>query len=447
MLKNKRVLVIAAVVLITAIAFWINNMSRAHSARHEVRSMTNKMKTYCVGRYLIDLPEETEVNYGKTWIDGVDITYMERRPGEASFEERVNAKEQELKAQRNDLDQISLEQVDEIKQTHLSGKIFTYGRKQTTLKRDGKPYVVENVAAEAWLYAPGVEYQFSSSLISPRRVSNMTRLASDLHPLRPNEIPTEPGFCFERGLIVGPPEPGQIESIVLHFRMKQFPDVVGNLSFHVNGGDKLNSGLLVRDKRASLGPQYDHLFTPIFKGERVINGIPGEEASEKVKELNGTRAHSFMWQSVGKLHNVDAPAISLDMDTGYGPPGKPLNSSLPDQAAIDLWKKISGTLRLRPTTTAKPSTQAGPSSDSGAAKRMPLGTQVSSLRSCPETGVYECSSDALGVARRRVYITLGRPMPSAFMPNPKTGISGVFGAQQQKEIETVWTLVSYDKDV
>ena len=78
--------------------------------------------------------------------------------------------------------------------------------------------------------------------------------------------------------------------------------------------------------------------------------------------------------------------------------------------------------------------------------RLPLGTQVSSLRSCPESGVYECPADAPGVTERRIYISQGRPMPSAFITQPKSGVSGLFGSQEQQEVETTWTLVAYERD-
>ena len=80
------------------------------------------------------------------------------------------------------------------------------------------------------------------------------------------------------------------------------------------------------------------------------------------------------------------------------------------------------------------------------APRLPLGTQVSSLRSCPESGIYECPADAPGVTERRPYIAQGRPMPSAFATTTKPGIAGLFSSQDQQEVETTWTLVAYEQD-
>lgn len=84
--------------------------------------------------------------------------------------------------------------------------------------------------------------------------------------------------------------------------------------------------------------------------------------------------------------------------------------------------------------------------DNLAPPRLPLGTQVSSLRSCPESGIYECPADSLGVTEHPLFIHKGRPMPIAFITQTKPGISGVFGKHEEQEVEVTWTLVGYEMD-
>ena len=86
------------------------------------------------------------------------------------------------------------------------------------------------------------------------------------------------------------------------------------------------------------------------------------------------------------------------------------------------------------------------SDDNGTAKRLPLGTKVSSLRSCPESGIYQCAPDVPGVTERRIFIAQGRPMPAATIMVPKRGVATFFGAQEPKEFETTWTLVSHKEE-
>ena len=77
-------------------------------------------------------------------------------------------------------------------------------------------------------------------------------------------------------------------------------------------------------------------------------------------------------------------------------------------------------------------------------QRLALGTQVSSLRSCPETGLYECAADTPGITEQRVLVKQGRPMPSGFIAQTKPGIAGILGAKEPEAVETLWTLVAYE---
>ena len=82
--------------------------------------------------------------------------------------------------------------------------------------------------------------------------------------------------------------------------------------------------------------------------------------------------------------------------------------------------------------------------DNLAPPRLALGTQVSSLRSCPETGLYECAADTPGITEQRVLVKQGRPMPSGFIAQAKPGIAGLLGAKEPEAVETIWTLVAYE---
>jgi hypothetical protein len=79
----------------------------------------------------------------------------------------------------------------------------------------------------------------------------------------------------------------------------------------------------------------------------VINGFYGEEILQRVDELNGVKLHDFMWESFGHTKDVLLPKLTLELSTGIGRPGAPVNSSLSDVEALALWEKISSSLRRR----------------------------------------------------------------------------------------------------
>ena len=442
-LKQKSIVLITGVALLATAAVWGNNLRREISGGKEVKQMTEKMVTYCVGRYLIDLPQDTIVNDGATRINNIRITFIELDLKQPPFRERLKAREEELKAEKNRAGMPFLESATDVSSAPLKGRLFQYGRTSNTLiGDDDKPYVAVSDEAELWLHGPVYEeYRLETDLIRVAQIDKIVRLARRLQPIPANQIPTEPGFCFERGIILDPPTQIQVESIVLHFKLKKYPDVVGNFFMGTNG-DKLAETLLQRDAKNDINQRYASHFKPIFKGERVINGIPGEEVSEKVKEMNGTSAHSFMWDARGK---VNAPFISFDISTGYGQPGNPLNSSLPDKAATELWKKISGSIRLRPTTPGKTSDATDPNNPSPAtANRLPLKSKVTSAVNCPQTGIWECAADAPGITEHRRLMTAGQGMPYGVTQRPAKGLGGFLGKVDDDTVEIIWTLVGYE---
>ena len=276
-----------------------------------------------------------------------------------------------------------------------------------------------------------------------------TRLLPNLRARKPNEIPSEPGFCIEKGFIADDGKTPQHEYAELNFRFKQWPDVTVSVYSRTNG-DKLEDSLLTRIKKP-LPLEFAEAAKGIKtfrQGKRVIGPHQGEEVLDALPTGHGYPVHHFVWDVAGEPRSIFTPHIHIELGTGSGRSinQRYMQPSLTDKQAIELYDRIVNSIRLRPTTPGKTSDAGNnPNSDSGAAKRLPLGTKVSSLRSCPETGVYECPPGAPGVAERRVFIAQYQPMPSAFIIAPKHGVAGFFGGQESKEVETPWTLVAYDK--
>ena len=93
--------------------------------------MTEKMKTVCVGRMLIELPEAAQYELYGASIDGFEIAAFAESP--EAFHARVVAREAEIRAQPDRLGgNKNLEAVREVKtESGLTGKIFVHGRNVT----------------------------------------------------------------------------------------------------------------------------------------------------------------------------------------------------------------------------------------------------------------------------------------------------------------------------
>jgi hypothetical protein len=118
---------------------------------------------------------------------------------------------------------------------------------------------------------------------------------------------------------------------------------------------------------------------------------------------------------------------------------RPVMSFLGEEALVQLWDKISSSIRVRPT--------AAPSS----AKREPPargkpGDTASAGDICPGTGWWECQNagNGAGVAGgRRQFLTMGQRMPQALLLRPQTLWDKLRGTQTTYRLDqpTGWTLV------
>lgn len=322
---------------------------------YEVATMTNKMKTVCVGRMLIDLPEEAQLHWSRASIDGFDIeTFAESSD---AFHARVMARKAEIRSRpdwrggnRN------LETEQEIHtDSGLQGTILVHGRyvKETTagysvdtLRR----IRYEGTALEAHVHGDGISIEVATKNYDLDRVDNLPRLVSRLVPNPRNTIPTEPGFCFDRAWARDPLTADQGERIVLTAGLPRHPDIA--IRFDTMAGIASTSkGLLERNAAShARAPAIVNMrFTTLRAAPRTIGGLAGEELVEQVVEENFALVGGFEWEANGSADDVFAPAITLRMATGKGVHG-PVSPSLSNVAALALWDALSSSVRIRPTS-------------------------------------------------------------------------------------------------
>lgn len=150
---------------------------------------------------------------------------------------------------------------------------------------------------------------------------------------------------MENGIIHGTTPPLPYENVTMFATLKGYPDIAVRLNTAVRKESQESS--LSRHAKNGTAIEFASRIKYLSRKGRDLNGIPGDEVLVRVKESNGTSAHSFMWESPGKGMDVLAPNITLELETGKGSPGNPVNSSLSDEAALQLWRAISSSLRIR----------------------------------------------------------------------------------------------------
>lgn len=310
------------------------------------------MKSVCVGRFLLDVPEGATVTYGAATLAGWKVS-SNREETDQEFTERVKREEDRMASGKNERGAPSLEMVREVQSSDLFGKIFVYQRRWQDWMEGGKVLVAETVSIDAMARSGNVTFEFRSEYRNPKSVEILEKILLQLTAREQAEIPGEAGFCFKRGFIRDPLPLDWNEFTVVFVGFRNHPDA--SLALNMTAGIDSGKTLLQRDLENTVKRQYPSHFHSLRRGARILNGIPGEEVLDRVLEENGVVGHGFMWESLGGSEDVNLPSMALEFDTGHGRPGNPVNSTFSDAEALALWDKISSSLRHRPTTD-KPTT-------------------------------------------------------------------------------------------
>jgi hypothetical protein len=411
--------------------------------QHEVARMTGKMKTVCVGRFLIDLPEEAQLELRQPRIDGFDISAFAETAEE--FQKRVEGREAQIRSKPDRLGgSKNLESAREVTtDSGLVGTIFMHSRTVVEGTQGNglggvERYRHEGITTEALVHGDGISIDLLYVDRDPARIEDLPRLVNRLVANPDNRVPAEPGFCMDRAYVRDPLNADQREQVIMFARLPNHPDI--ELMLMLSAGLKPDKhGVLARADAADEGLSMAERMriTRLRAAPREIGGLAGEELAELVVEENEARGHSFWWEVNGTEDNVFVPNILFKMTTGNGN-RKPVPSSLSDGAALGLWDKISSSIRLRPTQERKPVVAEPPPT--------PLGTYALAGDRCPESGWWKCSEGGNGIGvlgGQRQYIKKGERMPQALLLPPQTLWEKLRGMQPSYESknQTAWKLV------
>jgi len=340
-----------------------------------VARLTGKMKTICVGRFLVDMPEEAVVEFARPRIHGLDIAAFSETADE--FQARLAEREAQIKAKPDRLGgNRNLEMAREVTtESGLTGKIFVHSRAVTEgTAANGlelERYRYEGVAVEALVHGHGVSVDMGSDSYFADRVGNLSNLVNQLVPNLGNKVPKERGFCIDHAYFRDPLKADQREQIRMFARLPSNPDI--EFAFIVMAGTKPDEkGLLERNAESNgrLSMEEKARISKLRAERRTIGGITGEEVAERFDEANNAIVYSFWWEVNGAADNVMNPHLSFTMDTGKGGKG-PVPSLLSQGAAVRLWDKVSSSIRFHHAGSGTNAKTIAPTSVSTSASRAP----------------------------------------------------------------------------
>jgi len=424
---------------VLALTSLIASSVQADYDKQKVAKMTEKMKTRCVGRFLIDLPADAQVTMRYGALGGFDIS-TSNAESEEEFAERLRKEEREIAGAVNEDGQPSLEASKEITVGAGRGKTFVYNRERTKILGDEGFFFSENVQFLSMLRFPGVSVTGEIEWVAPRYIDRLTRILSRIRPLADEEIPSESGFCLGHVILQDPYEHDNVETVVMFAGIPGHPDV--NIALSSMSGTSPAPGLLARHERAvSRFPMFMRLaFSHLREHERTINGLLGEELVLRAREPNFTTGYSFQWEMAGNQDDVHAPRLKLELESGVNPVsgGKPVQSTLTEEAMFELWESIVTSIRARP---AAPAANTKPDRPAVA-----LGTSALAGETCPQTGWWHCGDGGNGISvlgGQRQFLKQGQTMPQALLLPEQTMWQRLRGVQPSYESAnaTLWALV------
>jgi hypothetical protein len=405
--------------------------------------MTEKMRTLCVGRYLVDVPEHADVSLSGEMISGFTIDTVEE--SESAFQARMSAREAEIKARGadgNSNGEGGMVEARDLQTIGLLGRSFIYGRSRGYLMAGDRRIDMESVSVEAHAHIGGLSFSLAATGTEEASAREAEALLARLRVRGEDEIPTVPGFCIWRGVFVEPLPEHKNEHIVFHLGLPGHPDM--GLALSSIAGGNTDDGLLARVAATDAESSADEMLrvTKLRSGKRDINGIAGEEVLERVRELNFTTGYGFMWEAPGVSDDLSQPYLLLNMETGTNPRpgGKPVDSSLHEDAVLALWDSILSSIRLRKSDQPPP----------GDPRPEPPGPRLGALATagevCPHSGWWKCREGGPGVDVQGgsvQWIRKGDRMPQALLLPRQTLWQKLRGLQPSIEPSqlTTWKLV------
>ncbi|WP_321899017.1 T6SS immunity protein Tli4 family protein [Paraburkholderia heleia] len=330
--------------------------------KNTVSEITANLKTRCVGRYLIDVPDGA-LSQGYLIIQGV--TFETKRVSVDEFSREMNAHEASLKARKNMHGYRVLYDYGQVPNTPHSRYFVTLSDLDDTAdltraieayKWDAGYQIKLRIEASDWIHSTyklkvqNTPYAVPDLAINdvPQKTRLVLNLAASVRGRPDDEIPGEPGVCFKDGFL--PRKAATGENVGTLFALKDRPDV----SFDLTSDTDLRG--LQKDALPNRLPQVQAVMKDsngriIRTGPVSLHGLAANELLVSGTTTARIPGHMFSLEANTTVSGAMTPYLVLDMDNGdfNGFTGYDLKkASLTESEAIAVWDTVSRTLRPRP---------------------------------------------------------------------------------------------------
>ncbi len=185
--------ILLAVLLTFAYLLWREHVLTHPDRNHAMTDLTSKMKTICIGRYLMDVPADAEVALGYAESDSNKIKRIPGFASDEAFAHKLQQREAELKSAKHETEGSLFKSMSQSKD----------GRQTVFVSRpeadDRRMYLVEafvHAAPVAW----HVSHQTGDKYLS-LTINQIAEIAQGLSYREASVVPSTPGACLADGLL------------------------------------------------------------------------------------------------------------------------------------------------------------------------------------------------------------------------------------------------------
>lgn len=387
------------------------------------------VKTYCFGRYAIDVPVAAHLNGQRGEYIAGAIESSPAKESRADFERRVAARIEEYKAGK-------------ISNKYAFDREIAVGRDGFIISSSAIVFGRKSYGLEAFKLVDGVSFHLMRlPLIESDYTRFVGKLQNEMIPkLRGrevSEIPAQSGFCLRDGFIADDGATSQNEATVISFVFPKSPGLMVKVQTMTTPPDE--KSLLQRADSASIPAHLATAFggvRTLRRGSREVNGRAGEELLWSIPADGGYRTPQFRWESQGPGFEPLKPTVIVTLDwQGQDRP------NMTDEQLIKLFDSITNSVRLR-SVSASGTAKVSDADTSP----VPLHSIVRTGEACPRSGWWTCpEANGLSVVGgSRQYFGLGAIMPSVEVLNQPGILERVLGRASKHSVPTTWTLVAVD---
>lgn len=335
-----------AFTLSTALAL-VGSALRAQQSNPESRNLVKKdamnqknspKKTHCLGRYLLDLPDDATIKANFKYAGGLIETRRKVTP--AMFDKTVSIRESNLKNTLHKLGGTMLVGRNDLGENKVLLQTWVDAvTAQNIHKNETFIYLQDKLT----LYLRNTE---SDATAQPRTIERAKMIAAFYRYRDDNEIPTVAGFCINSGLIAS--KNPNSEEVSANILFRRHPGL--NISFSSAVTGNPSGSMLPRMERemSFLDKSVLAAMTVLRKQARPLGQVEGEEFLTVAAE-NNIKGYQFVWESQGKTNSIEFPSMTVRLTTT-----RPVNNEAvdapfkTDKEALEFWDDLLSALRLRP---------------------------------------------------------------------------------------------------